>query len=52
MPWTLEGELTTEWTSATVTRPYVDQFYWEPGYTVDEEWGLTPDPSEEWTLAA
>jgi hypothetical protein len=50
MPWTLEGELTTEWTAATVSTPYVEQFYWVSGYVEDEEWDITPEPSSTWTL--
>lgn len=52
MPWVLEGELTTEWTNATVSSPYVLTGYWDPGYTVDVEWTVEPEPSEEWVLQA
>lgn len=52
MPWTLEGDLSTEWTSATVARPYVEAFYWDVGYVEDEEWTVLPSPSDEWTLVA
>lgn len=52
MPWTLEGELTTEWTAATIHRPYVQSLYWLPDYVEDEEWSLSPEPDDEWVLAA
>lgn len=50
MPWTLQGELSADWTAATVARPYVLNYYWEDDYVVDEEWTITPEPSDEWTL--
>ena len=50
MPWTLQGELSTEWTAATVNRPYVLNFYWLDDYVEDEEWTITPDLTDTWTL--
>jgi hypothetical protein len=50
MPWTLQGELTTEWATATVTSPYVRFGYVEPDYFVDEEWTLAAEPDQTWTL--
>lgn len=50
MPWTLEGTLTSEWTEAAVASPYVSHGYVIPDYFVDEEWTVTPDDDETWTL--
>jgi hypothetical protein len=52
MPWTLQGELTTEWTAATVNQTYVEMYYWLDDYVEDEEWTITPEPSDTWTLVA
>lgn len=52
MPWTLEGELSTEWTAANVQSPYVDSGYVEPDYFEDEEWTVTAALSDTWTLVA
>lgn len=51
MPWTLEGTLTSDWTEATVTAPYVKVGYVLADYFVDEEWVVTPDDTETWVLA-
>lgn len=52
MPWTLQGELSTEWTAAAVNSPYVAYGYVEPDYFVDEEWTVNAEPDETWTLVA
>lgn len=52
MPWTLEGELSTDWTSANVQSPYVAGGYVEPDYFDDEEWTVTVAQDETWTLVA
>lgn len=52
MPWTLEGELTTEWTEANVQSPYVLGGYVLPDYFADEEWTVTAAQDETWTLVA
>jgi len=52
MPWTLQGELSTEWTAASVNSPYVAYGYVEPDYFVDEEWTITAEPDDTWTLVA
>lgn len=52
MPWTLEGEITTEWTAANVQSPYVDYDYVVADYFADEEWTVLPAQSETWTLVA
>lgn len=51
MPWTLQGELASEWTTATVTRPYVAMFYWLDDYVLDEEWTIATEPDDTWVLA-
>ena len=51
MPWTLEGTLTSEWTQATVTSPYIEHGYVVADYFDDEEWVVTADNSDTWTLA-
>lgn len=51
MPWTLEGTLTSEWTQATVSAPYIDPGYIDPDYYDDEEWVVTANDDETWTLA-
>lgn len=51
MAWTLQGELSSDWTTATVTRPYVAMFYWLDDYVEDEEWTILPEPADEWVLA-
>lgn len=50
MPWTLQGELTTEWTAANVQSPYVAHDYVVVDYFDDEEWTVLPEQSETWTL--
>lgn len=50
MPWTLQGELTTEWTAINVQSPYVKAGYVEPGYFEDEEWTVEAEPDDTWTL--
>ena len=52
MPWTLQGELSTEWTAVAVTSPYIAGGYIEPGYFDDEEWTVTAEPDDTWTLVA
>lgn len=51
MTWTLEGDASTEWTAATVTSPYVKFGYVVADYFEDEEWVVTADDDETWTLA-
>jgi hypothetical protein len=50
MPWTLTGELSTDWTEAAVSRPYVAMFYWLDDYVEDEEWTITAEPDDTWVL--
>ncbi len=52
MPWTLQGELSADWTAATVSRTYVAMYYWLDDYVEDEEWTITPELSDTWTLTA
>lgn len=51
MPWTLEGTLSSEWSAATVSSPYIQYGYIEPDYFDDEEWTVTADDDETWVLA-
>ena len=51
MPWTLVGEVSTEWTSATVSRPYVASGYIVVDYFEDEEWAFIAEPADTWVLA-
>lgn len=51
MPWTLVGEVSSEWTEATVTSPYVKTGYVEPDYFEDVEWVVTAEPDDTWVLA-
>ena len=50
MPWTLQGELTTDWTAVAVTSPYIAVGYIAPDYFDDDEWVITADPNQTWTL--
>lgn len=52
MPWTLVGEVSSDWTTANVASPYVASGYVEPDYFVDQEWTIVPDEEEVWTLVA
>lgn len=52
MSWTLVGEVSSEWTTANVAFPYVAYGYIEPDYFDDEEWTVTAEPDQTWTLVA
>lgn len=52
MPWTLVGEVSTEWTAATVASPYVKTSYVVADYFEDEEWVVEAEPDQTWTLVA
>lgn len=52
MPWALVGEVSSEWTEANVSSPYVRYGYVEPDYFEDVEWTIAADADETWTLVA
>lgn len=50
MPWTLVGEVSSDWTAVNVASPYVRYDYVVADYFEDEEWVITAEPDDTWTL--
>lgn len=50
MPWTLVGEVSSEWTGVVVASPYIASGYIAPDYFADMEWTIPADDAEIWTL--
>lgn len=50
MPWTLVGEVSSEWATVDAASPYVARDYVVADYFEDEEWTLTAEPGDTWTL--
>ena len=51
MPWTLVGEVSSEWATASIASPYVARDYVVADYFEDVEWVVTAEPDDTWVLA-
>lgn len=50
MPWVIQGSTSGTWSAVQVERVYFNSYFVEDDYVEDEEWTLSPEPGDVWTL--